>query len=168
METFYLVDYENVGSGGVKKCNGLVKYDHLHIFYTDNTKRIDLDIIDNHGSATLETHKVPAGSQSADMHIIREIPAYEKQIHLRDDRGKDELLDFTRKVCRNPYVINVINSLPFNAKDKKFIRKVKAEGLIECVMIWTDKGYGFVIQTTGRNLRETEKIATIINDEYGE
>ena len=32
METFYLVDYENVGSGGVAKCSGLDKTDHLHIF----------------------------------------------------------------------------------------------------------------------------------------
>ncbi len=104
-----------------------------------------------------------------DVELIKtETPADEKQIHLRDDHGKDKLLDFTKKVCSSPYVISVINSLPFNAKDKKFIRKVKADGLIECVMTWTDKGYGFVIQTTGRNLRETEKIAAIINDEYGE
>jgi hypothetical protein len=40
METFYLVVYENVGSGGVAKCSGLDKTDHLHIFYTENSKNI--------------------------------------------------------------------------------------------------------------------------------
>lgn len=104
-----------------------------------------------------------------DVELIKtEIPADEKKIHLRDDHGKDKLLDFTKRVCKNPYVISVINSLPFNSRDKKFIRKVRPDGLIECVMTWTDKGYGFVIQTTGRNLRETERIADIINNEYGE
>ena len=70
METYYLVDYENVGSGGVSKCAGLTENDHLVIFYTDNAKKIDLDIINNHGTAALETQKVPAKSQSVDMHIV--------------------------------------------------------------------------------------------------
>ena len=70
MGTFYLVDYENVGSGGVAKCSGLDKADQLHIFYTENSKNINLDIVDDHGDAVLETHKVPTGSQSADMHIV--------------------------------------------------------------------------------------------------
>lgn len=70
METFYLVDYENVGSGGVSKCSGLSKTDHLIIFYTENSKKIDLDIVDNHGAAIFETQKVPAKSQSVDMHIV--------------------------------------------------------------------------------------------------
>lgn len=51
---------------------------------------------------------------------------------------------------------------------RNFIRKVKADGLVECVMCWTDKGYGLVIKTTGRNLRETEKIAEILKEQYGE
>ena len=70
METFYLVDYENVGSAGVSKCSGLTKSDHLIIFYTENSKKIDLDIVDNHGAAVFETQKVPAKSQSVDMHIV--------------------------------------------------------------------------------------------------
>ncbi len=70
MDTFYLVDYENVGSSGLTKCNALEKTDHLHIFYTENQKKIDLDIVDNHGKAEFETHKVPTKSQSVDMHIV--------------------------------------------------------------------------------------------------
>lgn len=92
----------------------------------------------------------------------------EKIIHLRDDHGKDKLSDFSKRICKSPYVISIINSLPFNSKDKNFIRKVKADGVIECVMCWTDKGYGLAIQTTGRNLRETERIAEILKEQYGE
>ena len=33
METYYLVDFENVGSGGVAKCSELAKTDHLHLLW---------------------------------------------------------------------------------------------------------------------------------------
>lgn len=90
----------------------------------------------------------------------------EKRIHLRDDHGKDVLFDFSKKLCASEYVTEVINSLPFNSKERKFIRRVFPDGKIECVLCWTDKGYGLVIQTTGRNLRETERIAEILKEEF--
>lgn len=90
----------------------------------------------------------------------------EKKIHLRDDHGKDKLLEFSQKICGNKYVTEVLNSLPFNPHDRKFIRNVFPDGKIECVLCWTDKGYGIVIQTTGRNLRETERIADILKEEF--
>ena len=70
MEKYYLVDYENVGSGGASNCSSLKKTDHLHIFYTDNSKKIDMDIVSDHGKAVFELHKVPVKSQSIDMHIV--------------------------------------------------------------------------------------------------
>ena len=39
--------------------------------------------------------------------------------------------------------------------------------LIEIVLPWTDEGYGIVVKTTGRNIRETRKIDEIINERYG-
>ncbi|MCP4350189.1 MAG: hypothetical protein GY795_32330 [Desulfobacterales bacterium] len=68
---------------------------------------------------------------------------------------------------KSPYVISVINSIPFNSAEKQFIRKVHTTGNIEIVLTGTDKGFGMVIKTTGRNLRETELIAQIIEDKYG-
>lgn len=91
-----------------------------------------------------------------------------KSIHLRDDHGKDKLVEFTKRIRNSPYVVSVINSLPFNSRERKFIKKVKPDGLIECVLCWTDEGYGLVVQTTGRSLRETEKIAEILKEQYGE
>ena len=98
--------------------------------------------------------------------IFTQIPYNEKQIHLRDDHGKDVLQDFSKKICKSPYVCGVINSLPFNCKEKRFIRKIKANGIIEIVLCWTDEGFGIALQTTGRNLRETEYIARILQEEY--
>lgn len=90
----------------------------------------------------------------------------EKKIHLRDDHGKDKLFDFSKKLCECEYVTGVINSLPFNPKERNFIRRVCPNGIIECVLCWTDEGYGIAIQTTGRNLRETERIAEILKEEF--
>ncbi len=62
---------------------------------------------------------------------------------------------------------NIINSLPFNSYERKFIRKIREDGLIEIVLPWTDKGYGIVVKTTGRTIKETEMIGKIIMEEYG-
>lgn len=91
----------------------------------------------------------------------------EKEICLRDDHGKKELMELAQKIVKCKYVEKIVNSLPFNPHDRNFIRKVKEDGLVEIVMIWTDRKYGMVIKTTGRNIRETRKIAQIIQEKYG-
>ena len=50
-------------------CQDLGKTDHIVIFFTQNAKNIDMSDISNHGAADLEMIEVPAGKQSADMHI---------------------------------------------------------------------------------------------------
>lgn len=91
----------------------------------------------------------------------------DKKIVLRNDHGMDELEEFSKRLIRCPYLIGVINSLPHNPNRRKFIKKIRENGLIEIVLPWTDKGYGIVVKTTGRTLRETEKIAEIIEEEFG-
>ena len=49
IKTYYLIDYENVGSEGFKGCEKLRETDIIHLFYTDNSRKIDLDIINDHG-----------------------------------------------------------------------------------------------------------------------
>ena len=69
IETYYLIDYENVHGDGLSGCQELGKTDHIVIFFTQNAKNIDMSDISNHGEAVLEMTEVPAGKQSADMHI---------------------------------------------------------------------------------------------------
>lgn len=45
IKTYYLIDYENVGSEGFKGCEKLRETDIIHLFYTDNSRKIDLDIL---------------------------------------------------------------------------------------------------------------------------
>lgn len=89
-----------------------------------------------------------------------------KPISLRDDHGKDTLEAFAKRIRNSEYVKSIINSLPFNPTCSRFIRKCYSDGRIEIVLYWEDKGIGMVIQTTGRNYNETEKIAEILKEKY--
>ncbi|MCT3662020.1 hypothetical protein HZR00_05775 [Elizabethkingia anophelis] len=89
-----------------------------------------------------------------------------KSISLRDDHGKDKLLAFSKKILKSNYVVSVINSLPFNPTDINLIRETYSDGKIELVLHWEDKGIGIVIQTTGRNKRETEEIAKLLKKKF--
>lgn len=90
----------------------------------------------------------------------------QKKISIRDDHGKDKLTDFAKKLINSEYVIEVINSLPFNPKETSFIRNILDDGKIEIVLHKTDQGLGLVVKTTGRNKRETEEIAKILEKNY--
>jgi hypothetical protein len=68
--TYYLIDFENVGSDGLKGCDQLKKNDQIHLFYTNNANKISLDVFSSRGEAELYVHKVPVKSQSLDMHLV--------------------------------------------------------------------------------------------------
>ena len=91
----------------------------------------------------------------------------DKNISLRNDHGMDVLMDFSKRLLRCPYVIGIVNSLPFNPHERKFIKEVRNNGLIEIVLPWTDEGYGIVVRTTGRTIQETKRISEIIDERYG-
>lgn len=69
METFYLVDFENVHDEGLENIGSLSQTDHVHIFFTGNAKNIRIE----NGSikrCDIKMHIVPAGKQSLDMHLV--------------------------------------------------------------------------------------------------
>lgn len=69
METYYLVDFENVHNEGVEHISSLSKDDHILIFYTKNALNISLDIAFAK-DMDIEGHRVPEGAQSLDKHLI--------------------------------------------------------------------------------------------------
>jgi len=70
------------------------------------------------------------------------------------------------KLIQSEYIMQIINSLPFNSNERNYIRKCYPNGQIEIVLIKTDKGLGMKIQTTGRNIKETEAIGKILQEKY--
>jgi len=88
----------------------------------------------------------------------------EKIIHLSDHHGKKELNDFSKRLVNCPFVISIKST---NWGGKRFIRKVFDNGMIEIVLTNTQREYALLVETTGKNYRETRFIADIIENEYG-
>lgn len=69
METFYLVDFENVHNEGLENIDSLTKTEHVHIFSTENALNIRMDLVLSKG-IDIEGHIVPIRNQSVDMHLV--------------------------------------------------------------------------------------------------
>lgn len=97
-----------------------------------------------------------------------DIEPEKKKISLRDDHGYDILMKFAQKVRRSPYVLEIVNSLPFCSSQKTFIDNNQKfeDGLIEIRLHWSDKGFGMVVKTTGKNKYQTKKIAEILTNDF--
>ncbi len=64
MNSYYLIDYENMPKDVLKECSDLGEDDCVVLFYTKNRPAVALSEVKN-----LRTYEVPTGSQSADMNI---------------------------------------------------------------------------------------------------
>lgn len=69
METFYLIDFENVHNEGIENIDSLSKDDHVHIFSTENALSIRMDIVFSK-KIDIQGHIVPVRKQSLDMHLV--------------------------------------------------------------------------------------------------
>lgn len=68
METFYLIDFENVHNEGIKNIDKLSREDHVHIFSTQNALNIRQDVFWLNGD--IQSHLAPVRKQSLDMHLV--------------------------------------------------------------------------------------------------
>lgn len=68
METFYLIDFENVHNDGIVNIENLKKTDHIHVFSTENATNIRSDIF--WLNKDIKSHLVPVRKQSLDMHLV--------------------------------------------------------------------------------------------------
>ena len=69
-ETFYLIDFENVGLKGLEGAEKLTRHDHVYLFSTRNAPKIDTATLSTFNNTNFEVHEVPAKSQSLDMHLV--------------------------------------------------------------------------------------------------
>lgn len=89
-----------------------------------------------------------------------------KSCNFRKDHGIDKLTSLWNRLRNCEFIISAINSLEFNPSGKEFIEKCYDDGKIHIRLTYTDAGYGMVIQTTGKNKRETTAIGEIIMQKY--
>lgn len=70
IETYYLIDFENVNDAGLVCSKKLGSHNHIHIFSTKNSPKISLEMLTAFNGVDLNVHIIPAGKQSLDMHLI--------------------------------------------------------------------------------------------------
>lgn len=108
MANCYFIDFENVHNAGLKELSGLNADDLIYIFYTGNSENITLDNVDllNRTRCSYELIKVPAGSQSLDMHLIS-FAGYTLGVNgkkytyvvISKDKDYDNIISFWNKRC---------------------------------------------------------------------
>lgn len=91
----------------------------------------------------------------------------DKPFSIRDDHGQDKLKELWKRVRNSEYVESCINSLWFKRHGATFVDEVFEDGKIHLRLADTEEGFGIVIQTTGRNLRETQEIGRLLKEKYG-
>ena len=116
MNTYYLIDYENVGDDGILNCSKLDKTDKIHIFYTGDKTRININILNNHGASEFEVHKIPSGNQSVDMHLVSFLGYL---LGINKGKGSSYII-----ISKDKNYDNVIKFLTNKSKDK-IVRAVK-------------------------------------------
>jgi hypothetical protein len=90
----------------------------------------------------------------------------DKKIHLAGTHhGKQELQTFWNKLKNCPFVIGA-HSTGFDRSNAKFISKIEPNGEKGVIIFVAKAPFALWVQTTGRNHRETSKIADIIQNEY--
>lgn len=102
METYYLIDFENVHNDGIANIENMTKSDHVHIFSTPNATNIRQDIFWLNGHIT--SHLVPVRKQSLDMHLVSYL-GYLLGTHGRDcgyviiskDKDYDNIVKFWKE-----------------------------------------------------------------------
>lgn len=87
----------------------------------------------------------------------------EKDIHLADHHGKDELQALCNRLKHNEYVTAMRST---NWGGKTFIRKIYKNGVVEITLFKSQRKYALWVQTTGKNYRETEAIAQKLRERY--
>ena len=66
---YYFVDYENVHEAGLAGMNRLPKDSEVHLFYSQNANKLNLDLL-RFVKAKVQVHKVKPGKQSLDMQMV--------------------------------------------------------------------------------------------------
>ena len=91
----------------------------------------------------------------------------DKQFKFTPHHGTKELTQLWNRLRMSDYVVECINSIDYQPHDHTFIHECYDDGIIEVVMYWLPTHYAMSIKTTGRTLRETERIAQILQEKYG-
>lgn len=89
-------------------------------------------------------------------------PATQKKgFSLSSEHHTNKVLeDFSKKILQLPYIKEVVTSLRYCPKARKFVRNLQEEAFrIELTLYWTEEGCGMVVATTARDKVELRQMA---------
>lgn len=88
----------------------------------------------------------------------------EKHIHLSNHHGKRPLFCFAKRLVNEPYIVEIVNSIDRDSSEKSLIHHMH-DKYIELRLL-DGEGYGLVVTTTARNMRELRYIAILLREKY--
>lgn len=97
--------------------------------------------------------------------VPSELLPFEKEIHLSQHHGYDELMRFAKRLRNEIYVNKIVNSIDRDSNVKQFARCKFGTKIIEITLI-KNGCYGLAVSTTARNDRELRYIAKQITEKY--
>ena len=82
--------------------------------------------------------------------------------------GNDKVEKFGKKLLKNKYVCKIINSAEYEPNKNNFIVEIEPQNQTGVIKIKIPSEiYTLLVQTTGKNKKETFEIAKILEEEYG-
>lgn len=178
VETYYLIDYENVHEDGLFGSENLNNHDHVYLFSTKNAPKISIKKLTNFNSADLSSFEIPVGSQSLDMHLIsylgyligKNINTKCKYIIISKDTDYDNIIAFWKShsnsdITRQDKIFNNIqrnvqSKTTITTKNNKLINSSKNK-------IQLNTKVQQEIRNAGYQSATINKVASIVVKHYG-
>jgi len=164
----YLVDFENVGTKGLKGISTLKGNDRAIIFYTSHLSKKIRKRLDCNSFRYIEGVKVIEGRESVDKHILaymgylmaEKSENYEVYV-VSNDRGYDRVIEFMNRIA--PVWVQRVNQIKHSPEDESEYGNLpynKSSKMIEQETIKWLRFAGFVSPVT-------TEVAEIVCEAYG-
>ncbi len=81
---------------------------------------------------------------------------------------KEKVESFGKKLIKNPYVCKILGSAEYETRKKDFILEIEPQGQTGVIKIKipNEEKATILVKTSGRNFKETQKIAQILEQEF--
>jgi len=158
METYYLVDYESVNGNGIENITKLTMKEHVHIFYSDDAKNSNFDIMFDKNT-DIEAHKIKKlkkGDQSLDKQLVSYLgyllavnDKSSSYVIVAEDKGYKEVIEFWKE--KGYSNITSVTKIPDSKQPKKIEAKpVKQQTSTQTKNALINKGLDTVVEGDDR------------------
>ena len=175
IETYYLIDFENVNEDGLSGAVNLGSHDYVHLFFTKNASKISIEKLTNLNHANFSSHEIPIGSQSLDMHLVSylgyllgtNINKNCKYVIISKDTDYDNIISFWKK--RNNYDITRRSKIAaISLQNQKNLNKKNVAPNTSQIKIQLNTSVQRAISNAGYSQSTINKVASIVVKHFEE